>query len=160
MGLFVQYSFSSSTVREGSLGTTSVSYTHLDVYKRQGKDCGKGIYQRKDGLYSARFVDKTGKRHEKYFQTIPEARNWMEDVYKRQVQALDDMRHGVIEIVGRSQHIGHIPVSYTHLDVYKRQFIPLYRARFCAACRMRCTADALRGAEKQQFDNIIRYNCV
>ena len=45
----------------------------------KGKDCGKGIYQRKDGLYSARFVDKTGKRHEKYFQTIPEARNWIDD---------------------------------------------------------------------------------
>ena len=45
----------------------------------KGKDCGKGIYQRKDGLYSARFVDKTGKRHEKYFQTVPEARNWMEE---------------------------------------------------------------------------------
>ena len=45
----------------------------------KGKDCGKGIYQRKDGLYSARFVDKTGKRHEKYFQTIPEARNWIEE---------------------------------------------------------------------------------
>ena len=45
----------------------------------KGKDCGKGIYQRKDGLYSARFVDKTGKRHEKYFQTLPEARNWMDD---------------------------------------------------------------------------------
>ena len=44
-----------------------------------GKDCGKGIYQRKDGLYSARFVDKAGKRHEKYFQTLPEARNWIED---------------------------------------------------------------------------------
>ena len=43
----------------------------------KGKDCGKGIYQRKDGLYSARFVDKTGKRHEKYFQTVPEARNWI-----------------------------------------------------------------------------------
>ena len=43
------------------------------------KDCGKGIYQRKDGLYSARFVDKAGKRHEKYFQTLPEARNWIED---------------------------------------------------------------------------------
>ena len=42
----------------------------------KGKDCGKGIYQRKDGLYSARFVDKAGKRHEKYFQTLPEARNW------------------------------------------------------------------------------------
>ena len=45
----------------------------------KGKDCGKGIYQRKDGLYSARFVDKTGKRHEKYFQTLPEARNWIEE---------------------------------------------------------------------------------
>lgn len=45
----------------------------------KGKDCGKGIYKRKDGLYSARFVDKAGKRHEKYFQTLPEARNWIED---------------------------------------------------------------------------------
>ena len=41
-------------------------------------DCGKGICQRKDGLYSATFVDKIGKRHERYFQTTPEARNWIE----------------------------------------------------------------------------------
>ena len=27
----------------------------------RGKECGKGICQRKDGLYSARFVTKTGK---------------------------------------------------------------------------------------------------
>ena len=45
----------------------------------KGKECGKGIYQRKDGRYSARYIDKAGKRHEKYFQTLPEARNWMED---------------------------------------------------------------------------------
>ena len=44
----------------------------------KGKECGKGICQRKDGLYHARFVDKAGKRHEKYFRTIPEARNWIE----------------------------------------------------------------------------------
>ena len=44
----------------------------------RGKECGKGICQRKDGLYHARFVDKAGKRHEKYFRTIPEARNWIE----------------------------------------------------------------------------------
>ena len=44
----------------------------------KGKECGKGICQRKDGLYHARFVDKAGKRHEKYFQTLPEARNWIE----------------------------------------------------------------------------------
>ena len=45
----------------------------------RGKECGKGICQRKDGLYYARFVDKTGKRHEKYLPTFPEARNWIEE---------------------------------------------------------------------------------
>ena len=45
----------------------------------KGKECGKGICQRKDGLYSARFVDQQGKRHEKYFPTLPEARNWLEE---------------------------------------------------------------------------------
>lgn len=44
----------------------------------KGKELGKGIGQRKDGLYYARCTDKAGKRHEKYFQTIPEARNWIE----------------------------------------------------------------------------------
>ena len=46
----------------------------------KGKECGKGICQRKDGLYYARFVDKTGKRHEKYLPTLPEARNWIEEL--------------------------------------------------------------------------------
>lgn len=45
----------------------------------KGKEIGKGIYQRKDGLYSARYVDNRGKRHEKYFQTLPEAKNWIDD---------------------------------------------------------------------------------
>lgn len=45
----------------------------------KGKECGIGICQRKDGLYCARFVDKQGKRHEKYFKTLPEARNWIAD---------------------------------------------------------------------------------
>lgn len=45
----------------------------------KGKECGKGICQRKDGLYQARFVDKNGKRKEKYFQSLQEARNWLAD---------------------------------------------------------------------------------
>ena len=58
----------------------------------KGKDCGKGIYQRKDGLYSARFVDRAGKRHEKYFQTLPEARNWIEDAkYADKADKHDDV---------------------------------------------------------------------
>lgn len=45
----------------------------------KGKECGKGICQRKDGQYYARFVDKRGKRREGYFASLPEARNWLED---------------------------------------------------------------------------------
>ncbi len=43
----------------------------------KGKECGKSIYQRKDGLYSARYYAKNGKRKEKYFETLPEAKNWL-----------------------------------------------------------------------------------
>ncbi len=39
----------------------------------------KGISLRKDGRYSARFVNRSGKRQEKYFKTLPEARNWLAD---------------------------------------------------------------------------------
>lgn len=44
----------------------------------KGRELGKGLSQRKDGRYSARFVTKTGSRKEKYFDTFPEARNWLE----------------------------------------------------------------------------------
>ena len=43
----------------------------------KGKELGTGLSQRTDGKYSARFTDKFGKRHEKYFKTLPEARNWL-----------------------------------------------------------------------------------
>lgn len=43
----------------------------------KGRECGRGICQRKDGLYSARYSDQYGKRQEKYFSTLPEARNWL-----------------------------------------------------------------------------------
>lgn len=44
----------------------------------KGKELGKGLSQRRDGRYSARFRSKTG-RIEKYFNSVPEARNWLED---------------------------------------------------------------------------------
>ena len=43
------------------------------------REIGKGLSQRKDGRYSARFVTKTGERREKYFETLPQAREWLED---------------------------------------------------------------------------------
>ena len=45
----------------------------------KGRECGKGIYQRKDGKYSARFCTRNWSCQEKYFDTLPEARNWLAD---------------------------------------------------------------------------------
>ena len=45
----------------------------------KGRECGKGICQRKDGKSSARYSTKDGSRREKHFDTLPEARNWLAD---------------------------------------------------------------------------------
>lgn len=45
----------------------------------KGKECGMGLCQRKDGRYAARFTDKFGNRKERFFHSLPEARNWLED---------------------------------------------------------------------------------
>lgn len=46
----------------------------------KGRECGKGICQRKDGKYTARFTSKNGSRREKHFDTLPDARNWLADI--------------------------------------------------------------------------------
>lgn len=55
----------------------------------KGKECGKGISQRKDGKYTARFTPQTGGRREKHFDTLPEARNWLAD-------AQYEEKHGMV----------------------------------------------------------------
>lgn len=40
----------------------------------------QGYLPEKDGKFSARYSAKNGKRLEKYFDTLPEARNWLADV--------------------------------------------------------------------------------
>ena len=45
----------------------------------KSKECGKGICQRRGGLYYTRFVDKMGTWHVKYLPTRPEARNCIEE---------------------------------------------------------------------------------
>lgn len=54
----------------------------------KGKECGKGIGQRKDGWYTARFTDRLGRRREKFFKTLPEARNWLDEA--RYIDKHDD----------------------------------------------------------------------
>ena len=43
----------------------------------KGKELGVGISQRKDGLYTARFTNKFGKRQQRYFKKLQECRNWI-----------------------------------------------------------------------------------
>lgn len=45
----------------------------------KGRELGVGISQRKDGLYTARFTDRTGKRRQQYFKKLQECRNWLAD---------------------------------------------------------------------------------
>ena len=45
----------------------------------KGKELGVGISQRKDGLYTARITDNTGKRRQKYFKKLQECRKWIAD---------------------------------------------------------------------------------
>ena len=55
----------------------------------KGKECGKGISQRKDGKYTARFTPPSGGRREKHFDTLAEARNWLAD-------AQYEEKHGMV----------------------------------------------------------------
>ena len=43
----------------------------------KGKELGVGISQQSNGLYSARFVDKTGKRRQKRFKKLQDCRQWI-----------------------------------------------------------------------------------
>lgn len=45
----------------------------------KGKELGKGITQESTGLYSARFVDRFGKRKHKRFKKLQECRTWIAD---------------------------------------------------------------------------------
>lgn len=45
----------------------------------KGRECGKGICQRTDKKYAARYTKTDGSRIEKHFNTLPEARNWLAD---------------------------------------------------------------------------------
>lgn len=45
----------------------------------KGKELGIGISQRKDGLYTARYTGRDGKRRQRYFKKLQECRQWLAD---------------------------------------------------------------------------------
>ena len=46
----------------------------------KGKELGEGIYQRKNGLYSARYRGRDGERHEKCSKKLSEVKKWLRDI--------------------------------------------------------------------------------
>ena len=71
--------------------------------------------QRKDGLFSARYYAKDGKRKEKYFETLPEAKTGL---------LTQDMRNGTNLIVTSPRYDGRQVVLLTGLKI---SFVTLLR---------------------------------
>ena len=94
-----------------------VSYTHLDVYKRQGL-----VEHMRYNLRAA---------SAKLFLALPQVLGTETDkafaVLEAEVWKLVDAARG-------DNKAAPIPVSYTHLDVYKRQALSM-SARYGARCR-------------------------
>ena len=79
----------------------AVSYTHLDVYKRQGLNNGGAVTKMEDQI--------TGSYTYSYSFDGP--------------AVLDDQGDGTGMTTVVANVYVYIPVSYTHLDVYKRQHL-------------------------------------
>ena len=93
----------------------AVSYTHLDVYKRQRRmlDTGEQVYDKETGqLRNCRGGDFV--------------------ILMRSVRGLDQLYAEALRKMGA--------VSYTHLDVYKRQdqIYPAYRSGAAVSRNPRC----------------------
>ena len=91
----------------------------------KGKELGVGISQRKDGLYTARFTNKLGKRKQQYFKKLQECRQWLADAQFQDehgnINASGDMtvdawfEYWINDIKGRT-------VRWTTLRSYKDRY--------------------------------------
>ena len=92
--------------------SVSVSYTHLDVYKRQTYDCAYCVNRVSSNVRRARF-------------TPAEVVQLTLDFYKRNYIEGLFLSSGIIRDSDYTmEQMVEVAVSYTHLDVYKRQGHP------------------------------------
>lgn len=78
----------------------------------KGKELGIGISQRKDGLYTARYTNRRGKRKQAYFKKLQECRQWIADERFQDehgsVEAMENMtvdawfKYWITEIKGKN----------------------------------------------------------
>ena len=93
----------------------SVSYTHLDVYKRQGQPVDDMIRE------AAGIKKGSGKPHSEKVGKVTRAQlAAIAEAKKEHLNAIDE--EGRIKVIaGTARSMGVTAVPYTHLDVYKRQ---------------------------------------
>ena len=113
-------------IRSGAIDIIAVSYTHLDVYKRQafGDDTVKaandlGYICYKWDVDTIDWMDKDNP--DKIIQRIQK-----KDIKDGSIVLMHPTKATSIcldEIISIIRTRGYVPVSYTHLDVYKRQVI-------------------------------------
>jgi len=101
-GHYGSQSYQTPLPPNGTIGTVAVSYTHLDVYKRQAVEC---VAQKDVGITRERRHALLNARAARIVQADHGSAH-----LRGQVHDLDDLRR---------VRLG--AVSYTHLDVYKRQ---------------------------------------
>ena len=98
----------------------------------KGKELGVGICQRKDGLYTARFVSKrTGKTVQRYFPKLQECRKWYADA------RFEDEHGGINASIGSMLLSEVKPMHCQHVlnqmkDSYKTSYIR--RGLHCTVC--------------------------
>lgn len=110
---------------------------------KRGKELGKGISQRKDGSYSARFVTKSGKRIEKYFKTPEDARNWL-----RKAKAEDTL--GTLEITARKTDSKTSSLSFSSKSTVDEWF------QFCENTLWADLSHNTRRNRKERYDKNIK----
>lgn len=121
----------------------------------KGKELGVGICQRKDGLYTARFVSKrTGKTVQRYFPKLQECRKWYADA------RFEDEHGGINASIGSMLLSEVKPMHCQHVlnqmkDSYKTFII--YQTRITLYCMF---ADAVENdvAFKNPVTKAVKYN--
>ena len=117
-----------AAVRWEKMSAQPVSYTHLDVYKRQVDDIVSGTILAAEKIDDGTAVNLGTMER---IRVIDAAKMVLEfSGQKADIRFRPDMPTGPVNRVADNA-LAKRPVSYTHLDVYKRQILSRVAGRNC-----------------------------